>query len=125
MGKPFGYHLILDCKAGENVTDGDHIRLFSTTLVNAIKMKAFGEPQVVHFAEHDPSAAGFTLVQLIETSSITAHFVDISGDFYLDVFSCCEFDPEIVLNVVDTFFSPEYINKRFIVRTVEPFINGG
>ena len=63
-------------------------------MVKRIKMKAFGEPIVEHFATHDPKAAGFSLVQLIETSAITGHFVDDDGSAYLDIFSCMTFDIE-------------------------------
>ena len=63
------------------VTSRDRIAAFIEELVPAIGMKAYGEPQIVHFAEHNPEAAGYTLIQLIETSSITAHFVDRSRRF--------------------------------------------
>ena len=51
-------------------------------------MVACGEPKIEHFAANNPNAAGFSLVQLIETSSITGHFVDLNGDSYIDIFSC-------------------------------------
>jgi S-adenosylmethionine/arginine decarboxylase-like enzyme len=105
----WGYHCSVD-GAGCNkakITDGDYIAKFATALVEAIDMKAYGEPQVVHFAEHDPGKAGFTLTQLIETSNISAHFVDATGEIYLDVFSCKNFDPEIVADLVQEWFEPQ------------------
>ncbi len=50
-------------------------------------MGSYEEPVLEHFATHDLSKAGYSLVQLIETSPITGHFVDKNGDAYLDVFS--------------------------------------
>ena len=44
-----------------------------TALVQAIGMRPYGEPVIEHFATHSHDAAGFTLVQLIETSNICAH----------------------------------------------------
>ena len=104
----WGYHFSFDM-AGCNrdkITDKDNIIKFVKELVEAIDMKAYGEPECVHFAEHDPGKAGFTLTQLIETSNICAHFVDATGEVYLDVFSCKEFDPEVAAEVAVRYFDP-------------------
>jgi len=77
-------------------------------------MVAYGEPQVVHFGSGDKS--GYTLVQLIETSNITAHFCEETNDMYLDVFSCKPFRPEDVESVVNQHFSPTHKNRMFVTR---------
>lgn len=112
----WGYHLLLDCAACDlsKVTDPAVIKEFVVQLVTDIDMVAYGEPQIVHFGDGDLS--GWTLVQLIETSNITAHFCDNNGDAYIDVFSCKEFDPEIALAVVQKFFSPSNTRKIFLTR---------
>ena len=112
----WGYHLILDCYDGDKelITNGENIAAFAKTLVKRINMKAYGEPQVIHFGEDDKQ--GYTLVQLIETSSITAHFVDSSGDFYLDIFSCKKVDEDIAIGVVNKYFEPKKIKKHFLTR---------
>jgi S-adenosylmethionine/arginine decarboxylase-like enzyme len=114
----WGYHLILDCRACEiaRITSKENIVRFVKTLVTAIDMKAYGEPLVEHFATHDPAKGGFSLVQLIETSAITAHFVDLNGDLYLDIFSCKEFSIETCKQVVADFFAPEQIRETFLTR---------
>lgn len=113
----WGYHAAFDCGKCdlESVRSGEHIAAFSKALVEAIDMKAYGEPQVVHFAEHDPGKAGYTLVQLIETSNICAHFVDSTGEAYIDIFSCKEFDTNIALDVISDYFFPETV----VVNTFE------
>lgn len=112
----WGYHLSMDCYEGDlaSITDGKHIADFATTLVDRIDMKAYGEPQVIHFGEDNKQ--GFTLVQLIETSNICAHFCDDTGNFYLDVFSCKEFNASVVEDLVTEYFSPKTIIKRAIAR---------
>jgi S-adenosylmethionine/arginine decarboxylase-like enzyme len=107
--KIWGWHLAVDAAGCDisAITNGDTIKEFSKALVEAIDMKAYGDPIAVHFAAHDPSKGGYTLVQLIETSNICAHFVDSTGEMYLDVFSCKEFDPNIVLETISTFFNPD------------------
>jgi S-adenosylmethionine/arginine decarboxylase-like enzyme len=112
----WGYHLMLDCYAGDlaSITDGKHIADFATTLVDRIDMKAYGDPQVIHFGEDDKM--GFTLVQLIETSNICAHFSEDTGNFYLDVFSCKPYDINVVKQLVDEYFLPQKIVERYIER---------
>ena len=114
----WGYHLMLDCRGGviDRVRDGENIKGFAKDLVEQIDMKAFGEPIVEHFATHNPEAAGYSLLQLIETSNIAGHFVDKNGDFYLDVFSCKDFDINIVKQVVIRWFDPENIKISYFTR---------
>ncbi|MCI5219805.1 MAG: hypothetical protein D3914_11620 [Candidatus Electrothrix sp. LOE2] len=79
-------------------------------------MKAYGDPLIVHFAEHSYEAAGYSLVQLIETSAITGHFSDNNRDAYLDIFSCKEFAEDIVIQVVKRHFAPQKILSAFLDR---------
>lgn len=112
----WGYHLILDC-AGclpYTIRNKENIIMFAKTLVKKIDMVPYGEPQVEHFGSGNK--AGYTLVQLIETSNITAHFVEETNDLYLDVFSCKNFKPYEVHGVVSLFFKPEMINTKMLTR---------
>ena len=74
-------------------------------------MKAYGPPVLEHFAEHIPEAAGYSLVQLIETSAITEHFYA-----YIDIFSCKDFEAEPPVSVVRTAFRPKHINSITLER---------
>ena len=118
MEQYWGYHLILDCKncKTDKVTNKENISAFIKTLVNDIDMKAFGEPVIEHFATHNPDAAGYSLVQLIETSSITGHFVDSNGDAYIDIFSCKDFSIETAKACVKKFFDPNSIKITYLTR---------
>ena len=116
----WGKHLIIDMSAGdrERVQSAQHISRFVETLVEAIGMRGYGAPLLEHFAEHLPEAAGYSLVQLIETSAITGHFCDLSGDAYIDIFSCKDFDVELAVEVVRVAFRPQHIN--FITLYAKP-----
>ena len=57
--------------------DEAHIKHFVCQLCDLIKMRRFGETQVVHFG-NDPRVTGFSMTQLIETSLASAHFADNS-----------------------------------------------
>jgi S-adenosylmethionine/arginine decarboxylase-like enzyme len=114
----WGKHVIIDMSAGdkERVRSAEHIQSFVETLVDTIGMKAYGPPVLEHFAEHVPEAAGYSLVQLIETSAITGHFCDRSGDAYIDIFSCRDFQEELAIEVVRRTFRPEHINVVTLAR---------
>jgi len=77
-------------------------------------MVAYGEPQVVNFGSGNK--AGYTLVQLIETSNICAHFVEENDTMYLDVFSCKTFDPDTVVETARAYFGFLKYNVAFIER---------
>ena len=80
-------------------------------------MKAYGSPKLVHFGTGNK--AGFTLIQLIETSNIAAHFCEETGDVYLDVFSCKKFDVADVEATVRQFFKPAAIQSTMVQRQAE------
>ena len=117
----WGYHLLLDCSGSprELIKNRGHLSRFIQRLVIAIDMVAYGEPVIEHFATHDPEKAGYSLVQLIETSNITGHFVDKDGSIYLDVFSCKPFDIETAIDVVKEYFKPKKIKMHFITRNAD------
>ncbi|WP_081435881.1 S-adenosylmethionine decarboxylase [Desulfatibacillum aliphaticivorans] len=85
------------------IRDADAIKRFVVELCDLIEMKRFGETQVVHFGE-DERVAGFSMVQLIETSLISAHFANASNAVYLDVFSCKAYNPYLVRQFAVNYF---------------------
>lgn len=114
----WGQHLVLDL-AGcprDRLTDADHLREWVRDLVDAIKMKAYGEPQLEHFATHSFDAAGYTLLQLIETSNICAHFAENLGQVYIDIFSCKRFDNEVAVQVCRKYFAPTSVEMHVLER---------
>jgi S-adenosylmethionine/arginine decarboxylase-like enzyme len=114
----WGQHLILDLAGCPRalLTDADHLRAWVKDLIVTIKMKAYGEPQIEHFATHSFDAAGFTLLQLIETSNICAHFAENLGQVYIDIFSCKSFDNDAAVAVCRKYFEPEVVELHLIER---------
>ena len=117
--KPWGYHLILDIKNCNPyaIRSKFHIENFAKSLVQKIEMVPFGEPQVQHFGSGNKS--GYTLVQLIETSNITGHFCDETGDAYIDIFSCKLFSTFEAKECIMTHFAPERIHEVFLFRDAQ------
>lgn len=87
----------------ETIRDADKIREFVEKLCKLIEMKRFGETMVVHFGEEE-RVAGFSMVQLIETSLISAHFANLTDTVYLDIFSCKPYDLKVVEEFSRAFF---------------------
>src|SRR5512133_3370546 len=95
--------------------NADAIREFVKILCERIKMKRYGETQVVFFGE-DPRVTGFSMTQLIETSLISAHFADASCAIYLDVFSCAPYQPDDVAQFAKEYFKAARHRLHTVVR---------
>jgi S-adenosylmethionine/arginine decarboxylase-like enzyme len=114
--RTWGLHMIVNAGGCDRrmIRSSQNILQFSDKLVKRIDMVAYGTPLLKHFGSGNK--AGFTLVQLIETSNIIAHFAEENDEMYLDVFSCKEFDPKIVEAVVHNFFRPKALESQLIPR---------
>lgn len=117
MSTYWGYHLILDCGGcNDGISSKENITLFTKELVRRIDMKAWGEPIVEHFATHDPGKSGYSMLQLIETSNLAAHFVDRDKTAYFDIFSCKPFSNDTVIETVREFFGAETVKVTYLTR---------
>ncbi len=105
---------IYDCDPGL-IRDAEAIRRFVVELCDLIEMRRFGETQVVHFGE-DERVAGYSMVQLIETSLISAHFANLTNAVYLDVFSCKPYDPEVVRDFATSYFKGRDCHMNVTLR---------
>jgi len=92
------------------------IQEFIDGICAEIKMKKYGRALIPNFGHGNPKTAGFSLVQLIETSSIVGHFSDLNNSAYLDIFSCRYFDAEKAALFAAKFFKAKKFKKRLIVR---------
>jgi S-adenosylmethionine decarboxylase len=104
---------LYECDLGL-MQNAEVIREFARLLCDRIKMKRYGETQVVHFGD-DPRVNGFSMTQLIETSLVSAHFAEESCAIYLDVFSCAPYDPKDAAEFALKYFK----GKRYSLHVVE------
>jgi S-adenosylmethionine decarboxylase len=116
----FGQELILDL-SGCNlkiISSKKKIEEFVITLCDkVIKMKRYGKPLIPHFGHKNPVTSGYSLVQLIETSSVTAHFSEYKKTVYLNIFSCANFDAKKTAVFCKKFFGATHMKSRLLVRT--------
>lgn len=112
----WGYHLILDCaNCNNNIKNKDKIIQFAKHIVKQIDMIAHGEPIVEYMLPGDPKQ-GYSLVQLITTSNITAHFIEPDYTAYFDIFSCKEFSIEVAKKCIVDAFGCTFSNTLTLCR---------
>lgn len=115
----YGQELVLNlynCDL-KTISSGEKIKEFVITLCDdVIHMKRYGDPQVPYFGLEEPITAGFSLVQLIETSSVTGHFSEHKKSCYINIFSCKWFDMEKAAQFTQDFFGAKRIQATFLKR---------
>lgn len=116
MQKYWGYHLILDCSNCESITSKSHIENYVAEIIHAINMIAHGDPQIEYLLEGTANE-GYSVLQMITTSNLTAHFVTKQKSAYIDIFSCKEFDKDIAVSITKKYFSPKNISQTYLVRS--------
>jgi S-adenosylmethionine/arginine decarboxylase-like enzyme len=105
--EPFGWSTALDLYECDVATleSADLIGQFAVQLCDEILlMKRYGDPIIEWFGLASPKTAGYSLVQLIETSSVVGHFSGDRGSAHLDVFSCAPYDANRVEKFSFEFF---------------------
>jgi S-adenosylmethionine decarboxylase len=116
----FGQELVLnlyECNL-KTISSGKKIKEFVVTLCDdVIKMKRYGEPLIPHFGHDNPITSGYSLVQLIETSSVTAHFSEYKKSVYLNIFSCAWFDMEKTVQFCQEFFKAKHVDATLLKRS--------
>ena len=78
-------------------------------------MIAVGPPVIKYLLSGKPNE-GYSALQLIETSSLTFHFVKKTKTVYCDIFSCKKFDSKDAIKVARKHFDPKHIDYCFINR---------
>ncbi len=83
---------------------------------DVIHMKRYGKALIPHFGHENPITSGFSLVQLIETSSVTAHFSEYKKAVYLNIFSCAWFDAKLATKYCKTYFGAKTVEAKLTKR---------
>lgn len=115
----YGQELVLnlyECNL-KKISSEETIREFVVTLCDkVIKMKRYGEPLIPHFGHNNPITTGYSMIQLIETSSVTGHFSELKRSAYINIFSCAWYDMEKAAQFCQDFFEAKRIDVTFLKR---------
>ncbi len=97
----------------EKICDIEYIKAWMIDLCNYIDMKRHGDMIAERFGT-EPHLYGYSVMQLIETSCITAHFSEETDCCYIDVFSCKLFNgPKTAKYCAEYFNAHAYTYKLF------------
>ena len=110
--------MIVDLKECELEIIKSEARLteYVDTLCELIKMKKFGEIQLPYFGLDKKETKGYSLLQFIETSSITGHFSEYLRKAYINIFSCKKYDYKLALKFTKDFFGAKTAKYKYIER---------
>ncbi len=116
--KIFGYELVLDLFECDTdvITSKKKLQEYVDKLCKLIKMKKFGKVLLPYFGEKEKFTKGYSLVQLIETSSITGHFSDYWKTAYINIFSCRTYDQKLAKKFSREFFGAKRAKSTFLIR---------
>jgi S-adenosylmethionine/arginine decarboxylase-like enzyme len=106
---------MLDCSGCENIDSKENIYNFVKDLVQQIDMVAHGEPIIEYLLPGDPKQ-GYSLMQLITTSNICGHFMELDGTAYFDIFSCKKFNTKLAEKIIKKHFGPKKYKIKFLTR---------
>ena len=119
VNEDYGQELILnlyDCDL-KKISSGDYIKEFVVKLCDeVIVMKRYGEALIPHFGHESPVTSGYSLVQLIETSCVSAHFSEYKRAVYLNIFSCKWFDPKKAEKFSKDWFGAGKVTSQLLQR---------
>ncbi len=99
----------------DTIRSAEKIKDYVDRLCRKNEMKKFGETAVVHFGEAE-DVAGYSMMQLIETSLISGHFANKTNRVFIDVFSCKGYVPDEVAEFTKTFFEAQDYTLHIALR---------
>ena len=105
---------LYDCN--ERIKTPERIKEFIDKLCIKINMKKHGPLYLERFGEG--KLEGYSCMQFIETSSITAHFEEqqTPTKAFIDIFSCKDFDEKKALIFCKSFFGAKKAKLKTIIR---------
>ena len=114
----FGLEVVLDLYGCDPkvIRSGKKLSEFVTKLCKLLKMKKFGKTLLPHFGYNKAHTSGFSMLQFIETSSITGHFSELWNSAYINVFSCRDFDTKKCIEFAIKFFDAKKVTSRILAR---------
>lgn len=109
-----GPHLMLDCFGCKNLNNFELVHSFLDELPGLIGMHKLAPPYIIK--QNKPNDQGVTGVVILEESHSSIHTFAQTGLITIDVYSCKDFDPKIVIGFVKEKFTPEKIDINFVQR---------
>src|SRR3989344_4522013 len=100
---------------GTMIRSAEKIKQFIVELCDLLQVTRFGEPTIVNFGARE-DIAGYSMVQLIETSLVSGHFANATNTVYLDIFSCSYYDVDAAVAFSKKFFEAHDATVHTLLR---------
>ncbi len=121
--KNYGKELILDLhNCDPSIFNRKDIEDYFIELCELINMQRedlhFWDDEGVPEEEKEtlPHLKGTTAIQFIKTSNITIHTLDLMKNVYLNIFSCKDFNVDLVANFSEDWFKGKIIHRVEVDR---------
>ena len=114
----YGIETVIDLHEcdGEIISSEQKLRAYLRKIVRLLDMVAYGQPIVERFGFNAEHTAGYSIVQLIETSSITGHFSEAFRSAHINIFSCKAYDTRAACEFTRRFFGAADATARVLKR---------
>jgi len=114
------HHLMLDlygCRP-EALADKGLVRRVFEELSRILKLKMITEPVITYYSGESgsPSGEGVSGFVIVAESHLSIHTDLRTGFASIDVYSCKEFDSEVVERYLIEVFGAERVERRFFLR---------
>ena len=116
MNEVWGQLLSIDLNGCEHsfMNNPEKLREFSKEICKEIDMVPFGEPIVKKLGKG--KMEGYSMMQFIETSTITVHLDEFDDRTFIDIFSCKRFDIKKTKKFCKNFFMAKKIRAKNLYR---------
>lgn len=122
---PFGCVLIFDLKdcLTHYLNDKLILQHLIDNIISIMNMKAVGNTVFEYFEANEFNISndlvGYSITQIISMSSITIHICEISKNVYIDIFTCCKLNEDIINKIqtyIELIFNPTSLKHQIINR---------
>lgn len=107
-------HVIIRALVDDPIADTFSATCLLTDIINAIKMEVLIEPQAAYC--DDEGNEGVTAFAVITTSHIAMHVWHLDKIVQLDVYSCKDFDPQVVFALLDKYMDVTKVSSALVLR---------
>ena len=122
MGNPdtkiYGKEVTLDlydCDP-KTIRSAKKLSEYVKNLCKVVEVKPYGKAIIKRFALHIGHAAGYSFVQLIESSLLSGHFSELWNRAYLNMFSCNDFNDKKATEFSVKLFKAKSFKKKVSIR---------
>ena len=103
-----------DCDP-DAIRSADAIERFTSAICVLLEVRRIGEPRIVRIG-NDSGTSGYSMMQLIQSSLVSAHFVEESNAAHIDLVCCKWYDAAAAAHFASDFFGATNVRVHTNLR---------